>query len=304
MALQRRLFTPTGDMETFRVPRHVAGTLKVWLRGGRGRRMQESHGGDGGWAAGIIDLAAGTTVRVVAGYGAAFGAYDSSTPPFYFWDPSDGEDPWAADGLGPNFGGQGGDGWSGYGFRGGGGCSSDIRVGGTAVGHRVAVAGGGGGSGRQDFDPGSHARGGNGGQGNNTSGQAGRTTGSPGIVSWTGRGGTLSAGGAGGTGGTGTGAPGGFGEGGNGGGASIYGGAGGGGGYYGGGGGAGNGSSANSDGAGGGGSSYFDTDLYLGDPGDPPSEIVGAVPSGYGYVLFEWEPLPGGIYRDGRVHLS
>lgn len=64
--LQRRLFTPTGDMETFSVPRHVPGTLKVWLRGGRGRRYQDSFGGAGGTARGVIDLTAGTTVRVVA----------------------------------------------------------------------------------------------------------------------------------------------------------------------------------------------------------------------------------------------
>jgi type II secretory pathway pseudopilin PulG len=132
------------------------------------------------------------------------------------------------------------------------GGGSDIRIGGTALGNRVIVAGGGGGTGNLGSNPG---------------GVGGGATGGTSASLGSGNGGTQSAGGVGGVGvnnGTsGFGNPGtngSLGSGGAGGGShatSTYGGHGGGG-YYGGGGGGGAMNNSTGSGGGGGGSSYID----------------------------------------------
>lgn len=157
---------------------------------------------------------------------------------------------------GSNGGGQAGDGSttgaSGQGGGGGGGAT-DVRVGGTGLANRVAVAGGSGGCGASGAGV---PTGGTPGKGGAATGQAGQVGGSGGGGG--GGGGTAAAGGAAGSGsGSGFGGgPGTSGQGGGGGRGPSFGGeggGGGGGGYFGGGGGGG----ANNDaGAGGGGSNY------------------------------------------------
>ena len=97
-----QLFVPTGTMETFVVPPHQPGTLEVWIEGGRGANGARltatirSIGGVGGRFHGTLNLPAGTTLYVIAGYGAT-----DALPDFH-----------QQAGFGPAFGGQGGNGGS------------------------------------------------------------------------------------------------------------------------------------------------------------------------------------------------
>src|SRR5690606_3887133 len=172
-----QLFVPTGTMETFVVPPHQPGTLEVWIEGGRGANGARltatirSIGGVGGRFHGTLNLPAGTTLHVIAGYGAT-----DALPDFH-----------QQAGFGPAFGGQGGNGGSPD--AGGGGCASEVRSS-PDIGDRILVAGGGGGG--PALRGLNTRRGGAGGAANNN--------GSSGIGAYAGGGGTLSAGGAGGTG--------------------------------------------------------------------------------------------------------
>lgn len=290
--LRAREFYATGSAETFRVPRHVPGTLKVWARGGRGRRVRWTanlEGGPGGTITGTLDLAPGTALSVIVGYGAESGD-----------GVGDGEPGVGRTGLGPFLGGEGGDGGSGgsANFRpgAGGGAASELRVGST----RILVAGGGGGGGDGTVGLGTNARGGAGGHGV----ADGSTTDTPAIF---GKGGTLTAAGAGGTSvvwntppGAVNGSAGSSGTGGDGGYAGFsstqwIAGGGGGGGYYGGGGGGGRtiGSAPVDQGGGGGGSSWADTSILTDidnfSTGNPIDDWAGS------FILFEWEPRIAGV---------
>lgn len=211
-------FEYTGGQQSYVVPNDVS-TLIVDVKGGAGAGPYPAGGsafaGTGGQGARVqttITVTPGQTVYLYVG-----GTADNST------------------GLGHNSDGGyngGGDGGGAYGF--GGGGASDIRSGGTGLGNRVVVAGGGGGAGIAGV-AGAGQVPGNGGAGGTTTGASGtagtwsgHTSASPGI------GGTASAGGV----GPGAATDGASGTGGNGGSGSVqqFGG-GGGGGYYGGGGG-------------------------------------------------------------------
>jgi len=289
--MAQQLFVPTGSMETFVVPRHQPGTLRVTVAGAQGGAAGASplyHGGQGGTVRGYLDLAAGTTLHVIAGEPGEGGTQVGSQTGL---------------GGGPALGGQGGDGGafsSGIDIGGGGGAASEVRTS-TNIADRLIVAGGGGGGGRKSALQGQEFAG-QGGLGiadglPQPLPPAGASTGG------SGQGGTLSGPGAGGLRATNLpathgddGAPGSGGAGGAG--AAVRGagfpanggGGGGGGGYYGGGGG---GSSylSSLSGGGGGGSSWANTAIVTG------IDHIGGN-TGAGYVLFEWEPR-----RHGR-HLG
>ena len=226
-------FDPTGSAQSWAVPPHVAGTLTVVCRGGRGAFGDTgSSGASGGWGGGIaatLSVAAGTTLTIIPGYAA----------------------PTAA-GYGGFAGGDGG-----WGVKGRGGMASAVLDGASLI----IVAGGGGGGGR-DF--GGTQVGGPGGRG-----MSAGTDGTGGTAGNYGGGGTLSAGGAAGawtspgtipTAGSGH-------LGGTGGADASWNGGGGGGGYYGGGGGCY--AWGSYGGGGGGGSSWADTSIAssITDPG-------------------------------------
>lgn len=293
--MSEALFLPTGGAQTFTVPRHVPGTLKVTLRGGRGRRSRAQDltaGGAGGRIAGFLDLPRGTSISVVVGVGAASSSAGT-----------DGE-PWIGHaGLGPFLGGQGGDAVPSFDFSvdqpttaqaGGGGGASDLRVGGTGLEHRVIVAGGGGGGGDGTIGIGTNCVGGAGGLGVASGGTANQSG-----TGFGGTGGTTSAGG---TGGASTAASSGStlvqdgqdGSAGSGGDAGrsetvllTYGGAGGGGGFFGGGGGGAGFGNPVTRGPGGGGSSWANTTIVSGITSTAVS------PGGWtgSFILFEWKPF-------------
>ena len=264
MATKSKTFTHTGAMETWTVPAHKPGTLKVTVVGGAGRSAGPlsslaSTGGLGGGIDGTLDVARGTTLHVIVGNGATDVNDRSSTH------------------FGPDLGGQGGDGGSGI-FSDGapGGCASEVRLS-SDIADRIIVAGGGGGGGGKR-SPASGNDAGDGGEGS-SSGDDGDNP--PGSTEG-GKGGTLIAAGAGGAGAVDAGDPGSGGVGGDGGSSSaLRGGGGGGGGYFGGGGGGD--SSGSWGGPGGGGSSWADTSVV--------SDIGGESASA-GVVRFEWEPPP------------
>jgi len=201
--------------------------LEVWGAAGGG-----TSGGRGGYSTGEMALTAGSTVTVYVGCAGA------------------------APTAGWNGGGVGGSGGN------GGGGASDIRVGGTALGDRVIIAGGGGGQ----------AYTGAGGSGGGINGIAGTTSTAIG-----GGGGTSSAGGALGTGAGSNGTAGGLGQGGIGGATGNRGGGGGGGGYYGGGGGGSNQGGGTGGGGGGGGSGYLSPTLAA---SPAPRTVDGATTNG------------------------
>lgn len=171
-----------------------------------------------------------------------------------------------------------------YGVSAGGGGSTDIRIGGTALSNRVLVAGGGGGDYAQYLTSG---------RGGGALGEQGRSVGTTGGLG--GGGGTQSAGGAGGaragySGGNGSGGS--LGSGGAGGAcgeAWCLGGGGGGGGYYGGGGGEAGDSSIQNSGAGGGGGSAF-RDTATGSQSTWADSIsgVGLGSTSNGSIIWAW----------------
>jgi Glycine rich protein len=248
-------FSYTGAAQTFVVPAGVT-SISVDAQGAQGGSQPDSDsvvsamraGGRGGRVLALIPVTAGQTISIyVGGQG-----INSAT-----------------------LGGAGG--WNGGGataaFAGSGGGASDVRIGGSGLGDRVIVAGGGGGYGRDDRDYDQGMGGRPGGDGGGLVGSPGGTAGpepnepTPDTnVDGGGLGGTQLAGGAA---GVGTAAvsvaasAGSLGQGGSGGSgvgnyAEFYGGGGGGGGYYGGGGGhGGSGYPTYSGGGGGGGGSSF-----------------------------------------------
>jgi hypothetical protein len=210
------LFSYTGALQTWVVPAGVTSVV-MQLRGGRGG---DAGAYSGGWG-GVVE----TTYAVTPG----------DTLNLYV-----GNQPTTSAG-GYNGGGSGG----GNSTSRGGGGATDVRIGGTALSDRVAVAGGGGAA-----NPTYNSTGGGGG---NPAGNGYSQYG----ASYTGKAGTHIAGGAASTQGGSPATAGALGVGGNGG--STWNGPGGGGGYYGGGGGA--------AGGGGGGSSWTNgtsTNYYVG----------------------------------------
>lgn len=301
-----------GTAHTFTVPPHVAGTLTFTLWGAKGGDFPQggttSRGGDAGRLSGVLDLTRGTVITVNLG-GQGDDGYNSTL----------GADPTPQGGAGTRPGGDGGifgshafappDPGLSYSAGGGGGAASELVV----AGSPIAVAGGGGGGGVKTALNASN----DGGAGSNGTGDGG-----DGVLSTAssstgqgGRGATTSADGAGGahaTNKTSTyvedGDPGSSGAGGDGGsfiyvpgstagGSTCGGGGGGGGGLFGGGGGGGS-VLLSVAGTGGGGSSWADTGVVTEGTGPDP------LTSDDGFVVFEWEPLPGGIYLDGAIHLS
>ena len=254
--IQSDTFFFTGSAQTWTIPANVM-SLNVRLWGAEGSKAADrlptnSAGGLGGYAAGDLAVMPGQVLTInVGGQGDSLGN------------------------GGFNGGGNGGSGSAGGscfgGPAGGGGGASDLRLGGTTLGNRVAVAAGGGGAGR-DYCNGSCQPCGCGGGG----GGAGGLTGGSGAAGYNcgfgyagqavnlGGGATASTGGAGGPSDGGSGNPGlagaiGIGGTGANGNYDVAGG-GGGGGYYGGGGGGGaNSGSGVAGGGGGGGSSFLDS---------------------------------------------
>lgn len=197
-------FSYTGAQQTFIVPASVT-SVTVFCKGSSGGSWGATGGGSGATISGTLAVTPGGTLYVNVGGG--------GTPP----DPGG-----SVGGAGGWNGGAGGGataGQAGYAAGAGGGGASDVRVGGTALTNRVAVAGGGGGASGANTGGGGGALSGNGLTGTGANG---------------GPGGTQSAGGT----GVGSGAPGGngaLGIGGGGRGNTIQNGTGGGGaGYYGG----------------------------------------------------------------------
>lgn len=235
---------------TFTLPANIDKNtpMTVDLQGARGggNGLTAGPGGLGGRVVGTLDISALTpgvsTITVVVG-GVGGGGSSTSTGP--------------GGAGGSNGGGAGGSASGGFGGSGGGGAT-DIRVGGTGLANRKAVAGGGGGSGA--IGGGTTGLGGKGGAATGQTGGAG-LGGSGG-----GTGGTAAAGGTGGV-GSGTGSVAGSagvsgvgGKGGNG-GTNGNGAGGGGGGLFGGGGGGGATNAGTQDAGGGGGGSNSVTGL-------------------------------------------
>jgi Glycine rich protein/GEVED domain/Secretion system C-terminal sorting domain len=217
-------YSYTGSSTSFTVPSGVS-SIGIDVRGAQGGSGYGGNtGGGGGRIQGTLPVTGGSTVYVYVGGAGTNYNYTG------------------ANAVGGNSGGGVAGGSAGY-YAGGGGSSSDIRIGGTALSNRMAVAGGGGGGGywcASGQDKGGDAGG--------LSGFAGFSCNSATNTSYTGQGGTQTAGGAAATTG---GTAGSLGAGGSA-GYLYYGGAGGGG-YYGGGGGY--------YGGGGGGSSYADPSI-------------------------------------------
>lgn len=198
-------FAYTGDVQTFTVPYTSDYTIELWgAEGGT-----SGYGGKGGYVKGTVKLQKGDVVKVYVG----------------------GQTGWNGGGSG-----HGRDSDS-------GGGATDIRVNGTSLADRVAVAGGGGGWGGKNTTTGGAGGGLTGGNGKSGCGTLGY-------------GGTQTAGGAGGSNNGGSGS---LGQGGSNTTGSNSGGGGGGGGYYGGGAGGNDYSNYNDldDSSGGGGSSYI-----------------------------------------------
>ena len=208
-------FSYTGAQQNFTVPSSVSTiTIKVWgAQGGNGGTYNNS-GGKGGYATGDLTVSAGDALYVyVGGEGGEITNTDTQ-----------------------NAGGFNGGGLGGYDTSGqtqnggGGGGASDVRYGGTALGNRKIVAGGGGGAGAGV----SSYNGSAGGVGGGDSGSAGLTNNS--SYGAGGAGGTQSSGGTAGNNGYNA-TNGSSGTGGNASYGNAWGSGGGGGGYYGGGGG-------------------------------------------------------------------
>lgn len=225
-----RTFDFTGALQTFQVPANISGAITVTLRGAGTAWSDNPQGG--GIVSGTLDVSPGDVLNLYVGGPGVFPGFGKYQGGHGGW---------------PD-GGEGGDVAHANGFSGQGGAgSTSIRLNGTGLAQRVAVAGGAGGSGWEVPDT------------SNAPGAGGADTGDAGQNG--GGGGTQSAGGAGGTPhGTATtsghaGASGSGGDGGSVTGVGFNAGGGGGGGYFGGGGGGGA-DASHVGGAGGGGSNY------------------------------------------------
>ena len=119
-------YTYSGSYRSVTLPQGVF-KLQVW--GGQGGGLGNDNGGKGGYATGVLTLNSATTLYIYVGgkgtnsQNAIDGGYDST---HYAGG-------WNGGGSGSGRGGPGG------------GGATDIRMGGTALGNRIIVAGGGGG---------------------------------------------------------------------------------------------------------------------------------------------------------------
>lgn len=265
-----RTFSYTGTVETWEVPPHIPGSLRIQVRGGTSGNafpyVGSQDAGPGGGVAGIVDLAPGTVLTIAVGANGSNNTGGTGGP--------GGLNP-----LGDFNGGDGGPTNAGQPGGGGGGAATVVLVGSSIV----LVGGGGGGAVNGPYGNGrSGARGG-------TSSASGTTgawfgaripgTGQTGFNAENGWGGTWTGPGQGGLGRSSLPGPpfqGSPGVGHNGGDSSMEparGGGGGGGGYYGGGGG---GQAYNQSGTGGGGSSWWDPSIVsdVADPTFPTSSVV------------------------------
>lgn len=263
-------FGYTGGMQTFTVPAGVT-SVRCDLYGAGSGFATAPIFEEGGYVTGALAVSPGQVLNIfVGGAGKkpssfAFGAggYNGGGP--------------GSSSTANSFGGGGG---------GGGGGATDVRVGGTALANRVAVAPGAGGS--TGTVVGFTVNVGLGGSGGGLTGADGTGP----LANSPGKGATSGAGGAAGTAGDGAPTAGALGQGGTGGNgvsstAAIWGGGGGGGGLYGGGGGRGNhGTAANEGGAGGGGSAYLGGLTFA-------ATIAGTTPSGRSDGAPGWDFVNG-----------
>lgn len=276
-----RSFGYTGSTETFVVPPHVPGSLRIHVHGAAGGNstpyVGSQWGGGGGCVQGSVDLAEGTVLTIAVG---GDGSNNSGSAG-------------GAGGLNPLAGYDGGPGSLGWAQGGGGGGAASVVL---ADGVPIMVAGGGGGA---VIGPYSNGRsGGCGGYSGTLSttwfGARIPAGGQSSFNAQNGWGATWSGPGAGGAGNTSwPGAPyvGFPGSGTTGGGGSLgsgKGAGGGGGGYFGGGGG---GQAGNQSGAGGGGSTWFDATLVSDLSSPDQSSISGS--GGQHAVVISWRGIDG-----------
>ena len=236
-------FTYTGDYYSWTAPATLAYTFKVW--GAQGGNAQYNgtiytYGGKGGYSTGIKNLTAGDQIYIYVG-GQGTSSTNTAVNPSNTSGVTSSTQQLAG---GWNGGGYGFDGNTTSSRGAGGGGASDIRFGGTALTNRIIVAGAGAG-GVYFTSYGTNYPGVGGGD----SGTDGYTSTFPTPTSYSGKGGSQSAGGTGGSNGS-ISTAGSLGQGGSPSYAYGYGESGGGGGYYGGGG-------SGTGMAGGGGSSYI-----------------------------------------------
>lgn len=147
-----RTFNYTGNVQSFTAPSTGTYTFEVWgAQGGGDGVGNEGRGGNGGYAKGVYQIQKGTQIQLVVG---GQGKVGTSTV--------QGGYNGGGNGYGTSTGEPGC----------GGGGATDIRIGSTALGSRVIVAGGGGGGGE---DPGDYGGAGGGLQG--TTGNGGHAVG-------------------------------------------------------------------------------------------------------------------------------
>lgn len=159
-----------------------SGTYRFTLRGGGGGSADPGYGAPGGLGVGDISLTPADVVWFAVGQGGMFtGGADRNNFGSTYWWPNAG---------GWNGGGAAGAQNSNSMYSGSGGGGTDIRLNGYALSDRVFVAGGGGGATDQNYNTGGQ------GGGPNQDGQRGGVT-THNNTSYTGQGGTLSAGGSG-----------------------------------------------------------------------------------------------------------
>lgn len=146
-------FNFTGSMQTFSVPACVTSVTITCYGAQGGNAVVGGTGGLGGMATGVLNVTTGQSLYVYVGgqngyNGGGTGGLDGSTT--VYGGPSTG--------IAPN-----------------GGGGSDVRVGGTAIGDRIIVAGGGGAGGNNGVWTGCQVAGpaGNGGDGGGLTGNAG-----------------------------------------------------------------------------------------------------------------------------------
>lgn len=123
-------FNYTGAAQTWTVPAGVT-SVTITALGAGGGGGSGAEGGNGGWASGTRAVTPGQVLNVYVGRGGRYGHATSSTI-------SGGWNGGGASAIGTLTYAQ-------MGYVGSGGGASDVRIGGTAYGNRVIVAGGGGG---------------------------------------------------------------------------------------------------------------------------------------------------------------